>query len=380
MRELRMRAQRARARAQEISRARQAWRGSPRARARAVGRHAAARRARPRARARARRSCSWTSRSARSTPDPRQLAGGAGAHLGEPDKTIVFVTHDIAEAVTARQPRYRLLARPAGACAVVSMWPSFCRARATSTEPAVLSSRRGSNRCSTNARRRRMVRRSRQDTGRAASGALGAWRSCSSVWACLSRFGPWPRYLLPGPLRRGASLVHSARNGTLPRAVSAVARATLPRLRHLGGGRHLARDLWARRGSDADARSDGGRTSGAAVDLLAAAGASLVRAFARKRSCSWWSWARCLAIAIATEGAVRAVPPLYVRAARTMGARRLRLYTRVILPASLPGIITGLKLGWTFAWRSLMAGELLMSPAASDSCSPSGASSTTWRA
>ena len=42
-----------------------------------------------------------------------------------------------------------------------------------------------------------------------------------------------------------------------------------------------------------------------------------------------------------------------------MGARRLRLYTRVILPASLPGIVTGLKLGWTFAWRSLMAGELL---------------------
>ena len=66
-----------------------------------------------------------------------------------------------------------------------------------------------------------------------------------------------------------------------------------------------------------------------------------------------------LAITIATEGAVRAVPPLYVRAARTMGSRRLRLYSRVILPASLPGILTGLKLGWTFAWRSLMAGELL---------------------
>jgi NitT/TauT family transport system permease protein len=66
-----------------------------------------------------------------------------------------------------------------------------------------------------------------------------------------------------------------------------------------------------------------------------------------------------LSITIATEGAVRAVPTLYIRAARTMGARRLRLYTRVILPAALPGIVTGLKLGWTFAWRSLMAGELL---------------------
>ena len=66
-----------------------------------------------------------------------------------------------------------------------------------------------------------------------------------------------------------------------------------------------------------------------------------------------------LSITIATEGAVRAVPTLYIRAARTMGSRRLRLYTRVILPAALPGLLTGLKLGWTFAWRSLMAGELL---------------------
>ncbi len=66
-----------------------------------------------------------------------------------------------------------------------------------------------------------------------------------------------------------------------------------------------------------------------------------------------------LSIAISTDGAVGAVPPLYLRAARTMGARRLRLYTRVILPAALPAIVTGLRLGWTFAWRSLMAGELL---------------------
>jgi NitT/TauT family transport system permease protein len=42
-----------------------------------------------------------------------------------------------------------------------------------------------------------------------------------------------------------------------------------------------------------------------------------------------------------------------------MGARGLTLYGRVVLPAALPGILTGMKLGWTFAWRSLMAGELI---------------------
>jgi NitT/TauT family transport system permease protein len=56
---------------------------------------------------------------------------------------------------------------------------------------------------------------------------------------------------------------------------------------------------------------------------------------------------------------VRNVPPLFVRAARTMGARGPTLYLRVILPAALPSILSGMRLGWTFAWRSLMAGELL---------------------
>lgn len=66
-----------------------------------------------------------------------------------------------------------------------------------------------------------------------------------------------------------------------------------------------------------------------------------------------------LSIAIATESAVRAVPPILVRAARTMGASGLTLYGRVVLPAALPGLVSGARLGWTFAWRSLMAGELL---------------------
>ncbi len=66
-----------------------------------------------------------------------------------------------------------------------------------------------------------------------------------------------------------------------------------------------------------------------------------------------------LSITVATEQGIRNVPPIYVRAARTMGAKGLGLYLRVVLPAALPSIITGMKLGWAFAWRSLMAAELL---------------------
>jgi NitT/TauT family transport system permease protein len=54
------------------------------------------------------------------------------------------------------------------------------------------------------------------------------------------------------------------------------------------------------------------------------------------------------------------VPPLLVRAGRVLGARGFGLYRHVILPAALPGYVSGLQQGWAFAWRSLMAGELLV--------------------
>jgi NitT/TauT family transport system permease protein len=53
-------------------------------------------------------------------------------------------------------------------------------------------------------------------------------------------------------------------------------------------------------------------------------------------------------------------PPLLLRAGRTMGLRGYALYRYLILPASLPAYIAGLKQGWAFAWRGLMAGELVV--------------------
>jgi NitT/TauT family transport system permease protein len=54
------------------------------------------------------------------------------------------------------------------------------------------------------------------------------------------------------------------------------------------------------------------------------------------------------------------VPPVLLRAGRNIGARGISLYTRVIAPAALPAIIAGLKQGWAFAWRSLLAGEIIV--------------------
>lgn len=63
-------------------------------------------------------------------------------------------------------------------------------------------------------------------------------------------------------------------------------------------------------------------------------------------------------VILATEHGVRHVPPLFSRAARTMGSEGLHLWWRVLLPAALPDIVGGMKQGWAFAWRSLMAAEI----------------------
>ena len=59
-------------------------------------------------------------------------------------------------------------------------------------------------------------------------------------------------------------------------------------------------------------------------------------------------------------GGIDHVPPILVRAGRMLGAKGPTLFRHVILPAALPSCLAGLKQGWAFAWRSLMAGELLV--------------------
>ncbi len=54
------------------------------------------------------------------------------------------------------------------------------------------------------------------------------------------------------------------------------------------------------------------------------------------------------------------IPPVLTRAGRAMGAKGIDAYRYVILPAAMPSFVAGLKQGWAFAWRSLMAGELLV--------------------
>lgn len=64
-------------------------------------------------------------------------------------------------------------------------------------------------------------------------------------------------------------------------------------------------------------------------------------------------------IALAVESGVKNVPPVYIKAAQTMGIGTFDLYRKVIFPAALPAFVSGLKQGWSFAWRALMSGEVM---------------------
>jgi NitT/TauT family transport system permease protein len=64
-------------------------------------------------------------------------------------------------------------------------------------------------------------------------------------------------------------------------------------------------------------------------------------------------------IAIATRDGLRQVPATYLRVAGTFGASVWQRLLWVSIPAALPAFVTGLKQGWSFAWRSLLAGELI---------------------
>ena len=178
-----------------------------------------------------------------------------------------------------------------------------------------------------------------------------------AIWAAASKGGD--AFLLPGPDDVLRALVTATRSGLLPRAVlRSLGRLCLGYSVSLAGGVVLGVCL-------------------ARVRVVKDTVGVLVLGLQAVPSVCWLPLAllwfglgeaaiqvvivlgSLLSITLATESAVNTIPPLLLRAARTMGARGLVLWTRVILPAALPGIVSGARLGWTFAWRSLLAGELL---------------------
>ena len=71
------------------------------------------------------------------------------------------------------------------------------------------------------------------------------------------------------------------------------------------------------------------------------------------------TYATFFPIFLTTVTGVRQIDPVLVRAARSLGARGLALFTRVILPAALPDILTGLRLGVALAFFVIVISEFI---------------------
>ncbi len=178
-------------------------------------------------------------------------------------------------------------------------------------------------------------------------------------WEGLTRLGLWPEFIFPAPAAVARTLVGGFANGTMLVAIAISLRRLLvgfliSAVVGIGLGLAIGR-----------------------VRLLDDTLGSLVLGLQALPSICWLPLAllwfglneqailfvvvmgALLAITLATEAGVKNTPPLYLRAARNLGASGWRLYGLVVLPAALPAIISGMKLGWSFAWRSLMAAELL---------------------
>jgi len=65
------------------------------------------------------------------------------------------------------------------------------------------------------------------------------------------------------------------------------------------------------------------------------------------------------AVTASFADALRTVPPVYLKAARNMGSDGMDLILRVTVPAALPHLLTAAKVGWSFAWRSLIGAEII---------------------
>ena len=193
-----------------------------------------------------------------------------------------------------------------------------------------------------------------------------AWPKLAAVgiflllWQLVVWSGWKPSYILPGPVAVFKELWHEIQNGTITEAAGNTLQRAV-----IGFGVALVI----------------GSVVGMAVarsKVLRTAIGSMITGLQTMPTIAWFPLAIVLfglnesailfvvilgagpAIANGIITGVDHIPPVLLRAGRVLGARGLSTYRHVVIPACLPGYVAGLKQGWAFAWRSLLAGELLV--------------------
>ncbi|MEU3990975.1 ABC transporter permease [Streptomyces platensis] len=181
-----------------------------------------------------------------------------------------------------------------------------------------------------------------------------------ALWQLAYHFALKPHYLLPSPVDVGRSLQQKWLEGTLLSFVwTSVSRGALGFLASVVLGTVLGLIV---------ARVKAVR---AAIGPILSGLQSLPSVAWVPAAIIWFGLSDATIYTVVLLGAVPSIAnglvagvdqisPLYLRAGRTIGATGLAGVRHVLLPAALPGYIAGLKQGWAFSWRSLMAAELIV--------------------
>lgn len=188
--------------------------------------------------------------------------------------------------------------------------------------------------------------------------ALAFFSALVAVWHLLVQAEVWSPVLLPGPAAVGGYLLEALRDGTLAES----AWVTMTRL--LVG--YLIGCVIGLPLGMLTARS---KTLNDTLGVLALGLQTLPSVCWVPLALLWFGQSESAmlfvvimgtlwSVLIAVDNGVRNLPPIYTRAARTMGSTGFHTLRHVILPASMPYVISGMKQGWAFAWRSLMAAEI----------------------
>ncbi|MFH8553434.1 ABC transporter permease [Streptomyces celluloflavus] len=180
------------------------------------------------------------------------------------------------------------------------------------------------------------------------------------LWQLAYHFALKPHYLLPSPVDVGRSLQEKWLEGTLLSFVwTSVSRGALGFLASVAIGTALGLVVAQV------------KVVRAAIGPILSGLQSLPSVAWVPAAIIWFGLSDATIYAVVLLGAVPSIAnglvsgvdqisPLYLRAGRTLGATGLAGVRHVLLPAALPGYLAGLKQGWAFSWRSLMAAELIV--------------------
>ena len=179
------------------------------------------------------------------------------------------------------------------------------------------------------------------------------------TWEVIYRLGIWPPYMFPSPVDVSQTLIRGFQDGTFIIALQASFQRLL-----IGYGLAIAIGVFL---GVSIAKS---KIINETIGMLVIGLQSVPSIVWLPLALLWFGMSETAIIFVVTLGGtwtmttntaagIRNVQPVLIRAARTMGASDWQLFLKVTLPASVPYLITGMRLAWAFAWRALMAGELI---------------------